>query len=103
MGTIAVFEKQVKGLGRKGDVLIGISTSGNSKNILLAVDQAKKAGIHTIGLLGKDGGKMSSMVDIAVVVPHEKTARIQEAHIFIIHFWCAMIESAIFGTKEESI
>lgn len=88
----AVFERQVLGLGRPGDCLIGISTSGNSANVLRAVEAAKGIGIITIGLLGRDGGKLAGVVDNAVVVPSQTTARIQEAHIFIGHLWCTLIE-----------
>ena len=97
-----VFSRQVEGLGTRGDTLIGISTSGNSSNIITAVEAAKKKKIKTIGLLGKDGGRIAPLVDTAVVVPHENTARIQEAHIFIIHFWCSMIEQALFGSGANS-
>jgi D-sedoheptulose 7-phosphate isomerase len=87
-----VFERQVRGLGRQGDCLIGISTSGNSANVLLAVDAARQMGMITIGLLGRDGGQLATVVDHAVIVPSATTARIQEAHIFIGHLWCALIE-----------
>jgi D-sedoheptulose 7-phosphate isomerase len=91
-----VFAKQVKGLGLPGDVLIGISTSGNSPNVILAVEAAKAKKMTTIGLLGKDGGKLKGLVDFPVVVPHDVTARIQEVHIFILHFWAAVIEQELF-------
>jgi D-sedoheptulose 7-phosphate isomerase len=88
----AVFERQVQGLGRPGDCLIGISTSGNSRNVIRAVESAKAQGIITVGLLGRDGGKLRGLVDHAVVVESPTTARIQEAHIFIGHLWCTLIE-----------
>jgi D-sedoheptulose 7-phosphate isomerase len=91
-----VFEKQVKGLGRRGDVLVGISTSGNSSNVIRAVESAKKKEMPSIGMLGKDGGKLKDLVDIPIIVPHNVTARIQEAHIFILHFWAAVIERELF-------
>lgn len=94
-GFSTIFARQIEGLGRPGDAFIGISTSGNSENIIMAVRQAKKQGIATIGLLGRSGGALSALVDHAVVVPHDSTARIQEAHIFILHQWAARIERGI--------
>ena len=96
-GYREVFAKQVDGLGNKGDVLVGISTSGNSENVLLAVETARAKGMHTIGLLGNKGGTLKAAVDIAVVVPHAVTARIQEVHLFILHFWAGFIEKRIFA------
>jgi D-sedoheptulose 7-phosphate isomerase len=90
-----VFERQVRGLGRAGDCLIGISTSGNSENVMRAVKTANAMGITTIGLLGRDGGKLASLCRHAVIVPSPSTARIQEAHIFIGHTWCGLIERAM--------
>ncbi len=90
-----VFERQVRGLGRPGDCLIGLSTSGNSRNVMLAVEAAKGLGIKTVGLLGRDGGALRGAVDHAVVVPSATTARIQEAHIFIGHLWCTLIEQRL--------
>jgi D-sedoheptulose 7-phosphate isomerase len=92
----SVFSRQVEGLASAGDSLIGISTSGNSQNVMLAVRSAKDVGACSIGLLGRNGGAIASSVDIPVIVPHSITARIQEAHIFIIHFWCAFIENELF-------
>ena len=89
-----VFSRQVEGLGVEGDTLVAISTSGNSKNVIKAVESAKKKKINTIGLLGKNGGKLKDIVDVPVVIPHSNTARIQEAHIFIIHYWAAVIENS---------
>ena len=91
--------KVPKKIAEKGDILVGISTSGNSKNIILAVEAARNREIKSIGLLGNDGGKLASMVDLAVTVPHSVTARIQEAHIFIIHFWASCIEKELFGNN----
>ncbi len=87
-----LFARQVQGLGQTGDALIGISTSGNSENVLRAVSQAKDRGMHTVGLLGRDGGRLLSHVDSSIVVDGENTARVQEAHIFVLHFWAMMIE-----------
>ena len=97
-----VFSRQLAGVGQPGDVPIGISTSGNSQNVMNAVDMAKSMGIETVGWLGKDGGKLASMVDIPMIVPSNVTARIQEAHIFIGHTICAMIEKNLGYGKWES-
>lgn len=94
-GFDEVFARQVEGLGRAGDVLIAISTSGNSRNVIRAVEVAKPMGIYTVGLLGRDGGKLAPLVDLPIVVPAEETARIQEAHIFLGHVLCALIEQAL--------
>lgn len=94
-GFDKVFARQVEAIGRPGDAFIGMSTSGNSENIIAAVRKAKKQGMVTIGLLGSDGGKLAGLVDHAVVVPHNVTARIQEAHIFILHYWAGCIENNI--------
>lgn len=90
-----VFDRQVRGLGQAGDCLVGISTSGNSENVIRAVNSARELGIHTIGLLGRDGGKLRELCDISIVVPSQTTARIQEAHIFIGHTLCGMIEQGL--------
>ena len=100
-GYESVFARQVEGLGTNGDALVAISTSGNSKNVIRAVDTARKNSIITIGLLGRDGGKIMSSVDFSVIVPHDNTARIQESHIFIIHFWCAMIENTFCKLSDK--
>ena len=90
-----VFSRQVTSLGRQGDCLIAISTSGNSRNVLRAAEVARAAGIRVIGLLGRDGGALRTLCDIPIVVPSPTTARIQEAHIFIGHTLCAMVEEAL--------
>lgn len=77
---------------RPGDVLVGISTSGNSENVYQAVLQAKKTGGSTVALLGKNGGKIKDMADIHIIVPSDRTARIQEAHIMIGHILCELAE-----------
>lgn len=87
-----VFSRQVLALGRAGDCLIGISTSGNSANVIKAVQAAKQEGILTIGLLGRDGGELSKMCDVSLVVSSKVTARIQEAHILIGHTLCGAVE-----------
>lgn len=88
-----IFARQVAGMGRKGDLLIGISTSGNSRNVIRAVEEAKKLGVKTIGLLGRNGGELCSICDHSIVVPHNVTARIQECHILIGHTLCGLIEN----------
>jgi D-sedoheptulose 7-phosphate isomerase len=90
-----VFVRQVQGLGRPGDCLVGISTSGNSSNVKLAVEHARANGISVIGLLGRDGGTIAPLCDVAVIVPSATTARIQEAHILIGHTFCGGVETAL--------
>ena len=91
-GYDQVFSRQVEGLAEEGDVLIAISTSGNSANILNAVQAAQERGSRVIGLSGKSGGDLHKAVDLSLVVPSEVTARIQEMHIVIGHLLCALIE-----------
>lgn len=91
-GYECVFSRQLEGLGKHGDVLIAISTSGTSPNIIEALKTAKEKGMKTIALSGKDGGKLAAMADIALVVPSDTTARIQEAHIFLLHSFCEGLE-----------
>ena len=90
-----VFARQVAALGRTGDVLVAISTSGNSRNVIRAVEEARTAGMQVIGLLGRDGGTLKVMCDLPIVVPSQVTARIQEAHILIGHTLCGLIEEAL--------
>lgn len=91
-GFERVFARQVEALAREGDCLIGISTSGNSPNVLAAVMAARAAGCKTIGLTGANGKKLASLCDGAVLVPSTRTSRIQEAHIAIAHLWCEMVD-----------
>jgi D-sedoheptulose 7-phosphate isomerase len=93
-GYERIFARQVEALGRAGDGLLAISTSGNSPNILLAVETARKLGIGTIGLAGRDGGALRSAVDLCLIAPHKETARIQELHITIGHILCDLVEAA---------
>ncbi|MBC7785171.1 MAG: SIS domain-containing protein [Burkholderiales bacterium] len=97
MGYDAIFSRQIEALGQSGDVFIGITTSGNSPNILRALEIAKARGITTIGFLGKDGGKAKALCDIALVVPHPRTARVQEAHKMIYHSMCDYIDAWALG------
>ncbi|UZP75616.1 SIS domain-containing protein [Candidatus Paraluminiphilus aquimaris] len=87
-----VFSRQVEGLAQPGDVLLAISTSGNSMNILNAVESAQKSGVLAIGLSGKSGGELHRVADLSLVVPSDVTARIQEMHIVVGHLLCALIE-----------
>ncbi|HYR26778.1 MAG TPA: D-sedoheptulose 7-phosphate isomerase, partial [Aquabacterium sp.] len=90
-----VFARQVQGLGRAGDVLVAISTSGNSRNVIRAVEEARALGVQVIGFLGRDGGVLKAMCDVAIVVPSTVTARIQESHILIGHTLCGLIEAQL--------
>jgi D-sedoheptulose 7-phosphate isomerase len=90
-----VFSRQLEALGQKGDVLIAISTSGNSKNVLEAVKQAKATGIITIGVTGGKGGQLAGVCDIAIVAASAKTARIQESHLVIFHTICELVENSL--------
>lgn len=89
-----IFSRQVEALGREGDVLVGISTSGKSPNVLEAFKKARELKIRTIGLSGKGGGKMNELGDFNLVVPSDDTARIQEIHILIIHCLCQVIDES---------
>ncbi|GAB6010891.1 D-sedoheptulose-7-phosphate isomerase [Viscerimonas tarda] len=91
-----VYARLIKGIGHEGDILLGLSTSGNSKNILRAFDEGRKMGIFTIGLTGESGGKMREAADTCLCVPSADTPRIQEAHITIGHILCEIIESTLF-------
>lgn len=101
-GYADIFARQVQALGCDGDALIGISTSGCSENVVKAFEQAAVNKIHTIGLLGRDGGPLKQIAGTAVVVPHQRTATIQEAHIFILHLWAELIETLYFKTRTEA-
>ncbi|WP_456395564.1 D-sedoheptulose 7-phosphate isomerase [Desulfurobacterium sp.] len=96
-GFDVIFERQVDALGIKGDVLIGISTSGNSENVVRAVLKARQKGLLTVGFLGRDGGKLKNLVDYPIVVKTFSTPRIQEVHITIGHVLCDFIEKSMFG------
>lgn len=90
-----IFARQIEAYGEKGDLAIGISTSGNSPNVLKAFEVAKSRGLVTMALLGRDGGKAKELADVSVIVPSYVTPRIQEMHITIIHIWCQMLEEGI--------
>lgn len=93
-----VFSKQVEAYGKAGDIFIGISTSGNSKNVIKAVETARKNGIFTICLLGRDGGILKDKCDLSIIVNSNDTPRIQESHILIIHLICEIVESELFSS-----
>src|SRR5437660_4174056 len=97
-----VFSKQLRALGRRGDVLLAISTSGNSKNVLEALPVAHELGVRVIALTGKGGGKMAPLLareDVHICVPHQNTARIQEVHLLVLHCLCDAIDYELFGSK----
>jgi D-sedoheptulose 7-phosphate isomerase len=91
-----IFAKQVKALGKEGDVAIGLSTSGNSSNVIKAFEVAKEMGIKTVALAGNDGGMLAKIADIAMIVPSSSTPRIQETHILVAHILCEMVEHQLF-------
>ena len=91
-----VYAQQVLAYGKPGDVLIGISTSGNARNVAYAVMTANAMGIHTIGLTGKDGGKLGDLSELALIMPKNETYRIQEDHLAVYHLLCAMVELELF-------
>lgn len=94
-----VFAQQLYGFGRKGDVFLGISTSGNSQNIMNAVVVAKALGIKVLGLTGADGGELARSADVVIQVPETETYMIQELHLPIYHCWCLMLEEHFFGLR----
>jgi D-sedoheptulose 7-phosphate isomerase len=102
-GYEMVFQRQVEALGRPGDVLIAISTSGRSPNVLLAVSAAARMGLRTVGFTGDGGGPLSDLTDIAVRVPSANTQRIQEAHIAIGHVICYLVERMLGAGMEEEV
>lgn len=95
-----VFARQLQGIGGAGDVLIAISTSGNSANVIEAVRQARGMGIVTIGFSGGDGGKLSGVAEYCLCVPSKDVARIQESHILVGHILCEHVEAVLFGPKQ---
>lgn len=97
-----IFSRQVEALGKKGDILIGISTSGNSINVIKAVEKARNLNLFTVGFLGKDGGKLKNIVDKAFIVKHNNTARIQEVHLTLEHTLCKIVEMYLTGEISKS-
>ncbi len=96
-GFETIFQRQIESLGEKGDVLIGISTSGNSTNVLLGIEKARENGLKVIGLTGRTGGKMKGLADILFDIPSDETMRIQEWHTFIEHTIVELVEYKLFG------
>jgi phosphoheptose isomerase len=94
-GFDEVFARQVAGVGQPGDVLVAITTSGNSKNILRALEEAEARGLTTVALLGRGGGPAKGMAKIELLVPSDTTARIQEAHKFLLHVICGMVDARL--------
>jgi D-sedoheptulose 7-phosphate isomerase len=99
-GFGAIFRRQVEALASEGDIVIGISTSGTSENVLSALSLARRMGCRTIGFLGRDGGTIRDIVDIDLTVPGNDTPRIQEGHILMIHIICDLVEKRLFPTGE---
>ena len=91
-----VFRRQVMALAREEDLFVAISTSGNSLNVLKAVDECRARGVRTVGLTGQGGGKLSELCDLMIMVPSRNTARIQESHIMIMHVVCSLVEKSLF-------
>ncbi|MEJ2689750.1 MAG: D-sedoheptulose 7-phosphate isomerase [Deltaproteobacteria bacterium] len=94
-----IFAKQVIALGREGDVAIGISTSGNSTNVVLGIEAAVRQGMKTVALTGESGGRLADIVDILLAVPSRKTPVIQEVHLWIEHLVCQLVDEVLFGAK----
>ena len=99
IGFENVFARSVEGLGNRGDVLLAISTSGNSVNIIKALETAHSKGMKVIGFLGGTGGKLKSKVDLSVVIPSSNVQRIQEGHITVAHIICELVEEELYGSK----
>ncbi|OGR30077.1 MAG: phosphoheptose isomerase [Desulfuromonadales bacterium GWD2_61_12] len=99
-GFEAVFSRQVEALAAPGDVVIGLSTSGNSPNVLAALRAGKDLGCRTVGLLGRDGGSIAGEVELALVVASAVTSHVQEAHITIIHLLCELVERAMTAAQD---
>lgn len=98
-GFDAIFSRQIEGLAAADDVVVGISTSGNSPNVKIALAMAKERGCRTVALLGRDGGDIRALADIALVVPSFDTPRIQEGHITLIHIICDLLEKRLFAGR----
>ncbi|OAS21858.1 D-sedoheptulose-7-phosphate isomerase [Paenibacillus oryzisoli] len=93
-----IFAQQVYGYGKQGDILLALSTSGNSTNVLRAVQTARAIGMHTVGLTGKQGGRLNELCDVTIAVPWEHTPDIQERHLPVYHVLCTMLEKEFFGS-----
>ncbi len=99
IGFENIFARNIEGLGNEGDVLITISTSGNSPNLLKAVEQAKSKGLKVIGFLGGSGGKLKALVNLPIIIPSSNTQRIQEGHITTAHIICELVEDELYGNS----
>jgi D-sedoheptulose 7-phosphate isomerase len=97
-----VFARQVEAIGRPGDVALGISTSGNSPNVVYGMKRARQLGLRTLGLTGRGGGRMAEHCDVLVCVPLTETPRIQEVHLVTLHALCAVLEERLFGEAPEA-
>jgi D-sedoheptulose 7-phosphate isomerase len=97
-----LFSRQIEALGSPGDVAVAISTSGNSPNVLEGVAAARRRNMKTIGLSGRDGGKLAEAVDLCLTVPDPETARIQEVHAMLVHFFCEIIEDTLYPKAREA-
>jgi D-sedoheptulose 7-phosphate isomerase len=100
-GFDLVFARQMEALGKKGDVAVGISTSGNSRNVLRALEVARSQSIYTVALAGSSGGKMKDVADCTICIPSEETPRIQECHILAGHIICEIVEESLFGDLQR--
>ena len=98
IGYENVFARSIEGIGNEGDVLLAISTSGNSSNIIKAVEMAKTKRMKTLGLLGGSGGKLKSLLDLSVIIPSSNVQRIQEGHITVAHIICELVENELYGS-----
>jgi D-sedoheptulose 7-phosphate isomerase len=101
-GFDEIFARQVRAFGKPGDVLVALTTSGNSPNILAALNAAKSQGLHTIALLGRDGGRARGLAEVELLVPSQITARTQEAHKFLLHVLCEIVEIAWLLPREAT-
>lgn len=99
-GFSNIFKKQIEGLGDQGDVAIGMSTSGESENVIQALKLARELGLSTVGFTGKGGGKMKEIADCCLQVPSDDTPRVQEGHILVGHIICEIVEKRLFGKNE---
>ncbi|UCH64831.1 MAG: SIS domain-containing protein [Ignavibacterium sp.] len=98
IGFDNVFARSIEGLGNEGDVLLAISTSGNSGNVIKAVEMARSKGMKTIGLLGGSGGNLKSILDLSITIPSSNVQRIQEGHITVAHIICELVENELYGS-----
>ena len=98
IGFENVFARSIEGLGNEGDVLLAISTSGNSGNVIKAVEMAKSKGMRALGLLGGNGGKLKSLLNLSIIIPSSNVQRIQEGHITVAHIICELIENELYGS-----